>query len=227
METFAAAKELYQRRGLGERLGWGKAPAVLVVDFSNGFTDPSYPTGADVSSAIAETRRLLEVARQCRLPVLFTAIAYDDPDRDGGHWVRKIPALRALRTGTPAAEVDLRLGRRLSEPLIVKRFASAFFGTDLCSRLQFLRVDTLVVCGASTSGCIRATVIDAIQYGFYCIVPETAVADRAEAPHHANLFDIDAKYADVLPTEQVIAELRKQSLGSLAPASGLPPHPHA
>ncbi|MBX5452747.1 MAG: isochorismatase family protein [Acidobacteriia bacterium] len=227
METFEAAKELYQRRGLGERLGWGKAPAVLVVDFTNGFTDPSYPTGADVSSAIAETRRLLDIARERKLPILFTAIAYDDPDRDGGHWVRKIPALKALRMGTPAAEVDPRLERRLSEPLIVKRFASAFFGTDLCSRLQFMRVDTLVVCGASTSGCIRATVIDAIQYGFYCIVPETAVADRAEAPHHANLFDMQAKYADVLPTEQVIAELRKQSLATLASASGLPPHSRA
>jgi maleamate amidohydrolase len=209
VDEFAEARQLYAARGLGNRVGWGERPAVIVVDFTNGFTDPSYPVGADVSAALAETLRVLDAARAGRLPVFFTSIAYDDPERDGGHWMRKVPALKVLRSGTEAVEVDPRLQRRPSEPLIFKRFTSSFFGTDLASRLQFLRVDTLIVCGASTSGCIRATVVDGVQLGFRCIVPETAVADRADAPHRANLFDISAKYADVLPLNEVLAEIAK------------------
>jgi maleamate amidohydrolase len=222
MDEFGAARELYQARGLGSRVGWGDHSAVLVVDLTNGFTDPRYPVGADVSLAVAETRRVLNVARERRLPVIFTSIAYDDPDLEGGHWVRKIPALKVLRHGTPAVEVDGRLGRRPSEPLIVKRFTSSFFGTDLQALLQFLRVDTLVVCGASTSGCIRTTVADGIQLGFRCIVPETAVADRAEAPHRASLFDIDAKYGDVLPLDEVITELGKRPAGTAQAIAAAP-----
>lgn len=191
-------------------MGWGERPAVIVVDFSNGFTDPAYPVGADVSPAVAETCRVLDAGRAARLPVFFTSIAYDDPVRDGGHWVRKIPALNVLRSGTIAVEVDHRLQRRPSEPLVFKRFASAFFGTDLASRLQFLCVDTLIICGVTTSGCVRATVVDAVQLGFRCIVPETAVADRADAPHRANLFDINGKYGDVLPLDEVLAEIGRR-----------------
>lgn len=207
MDEFAAARQLYAARGLGSRVGWGERPAVIAVDMINGFTDPAYPIGADVSAAIAETCRVLDGARNARLPVFFTSIAYDDPVRDGGHWIRKIPALNVLRSGTQAVEVDHRLQRRPSEPLVVKRFASSFFGTDLASRLQFLRVDTLIVCGVTTSGCVRATVVDGLQLGFRCIVPEAAVADRAEAPHRANLFDMNGKYGDVLPLDEVLAEI--------------------
>jgi maleamate amidohydrolase len=209
LEDFSRAKALYEQKGLGSRVGWGSRPAVLVVDVTNAFTDPSSPGGADLSEVIDEINQLLDVARESRVPVIFTSIAYDDPDIEGGHWVRKIPALRVLRRGTPAVDVDSRLSRKPSEPLIFKCYTSSFFGTHLQTLLQNLGVDTLVVCGCSTSGCIRATACDAVQLGFRCIVPETAVGDRAEAPHRANLFDIDAKYADVMELPVVLEELQR------------------
>jgi maleamate amidohydrolase len=208
VQEFSDAKALYARKGLGSRVGWGERPALLVVDVTIGFSDPNSPVGADLSGVIGEINRLLDVARLRELPVIFTSIAYDDPDVEGGHWVRKIPALRVLRRGTPSVEVDPRLHRGPSEPVIYKCYTSAFFGTPLQALLQHLRVDTLVVCGCSTSGCIRATACDAVQFGFRCIVPETAVGDRAEAPHRANLFDIDSKYADVLPLPDVLEALQ-------------------
>lgn len=209
MEDFSDARALYAKKGLGGRIGWGARPAVIVVDVTNGFTDPGSPVGADLAEVIAETNRVLDVARKSGVPVIFTSIAYEDPDIEGGHWVRKIPALRVLRKGTPAVDVDVRLNRKPHEPVIYKCYTSSFFGTHLQALLQHLGVDTLVVCGTSTSGCIRATACDAVQLGFRCIVPETAVGDRAEAPHRANLFDIDSKYADVMPIRDVLEALQR------------------
>jgi maleamate amidohydrolase len=209
VEDFSDAKALYAKKGLGSRIGWGARPAVIVVDVTNGFTDPGSPVGADLAEVIAETNRVLDVARKSGVPVIFTSIAYEDPDIEGGHWVRKIPALRVLRKGTPAVDVDVRLNRKPHEPVIYKCYTSSFFGTHLQALLQHLGVDTLVVCGTSTSGCIRATACDAVQLGFRCIVPETAVGDRAEAPHRANLFDIDSKYADVMPIRDVLEALQR------------------
>jgi len=209
MEDFSDAKALYARKGLGSRTGWGTRPAIIVVDVTNGFTDPESPVGADLTEVIAETNRVLDVARKSGVPVIFTSIAYEDPDVEGGHWVRKIPALRVLRKGTTAVDVDARLNRKPSEPVIYKCYTSSFFGTHLQALLQHLSVDTVIVCGTSTSGCIRATACDAVQLGFRCIVPETAVGDRAEAPHRANLFDIDSKYADVMSLPEVLSELQR------------------
>lgn len=206
-DGYRAVRKLYETRGFAHRTGWGKRPAVLVVDLTNGFTDPASPLGADLSEVLSETNRLLAAARRYGVPVIFTSIAYDDPDLEGGHWVRKIPALRVLRVGTAAIDVDTRLERRATEPLIYKKFTSAFFGTHLQSMLQCQGIDTLVICGASTSGCIRATVADGIQYGFRCIVPQSAVGDRAEEPHRANLFDIDSKYGDVMALNDVLTAL--------------------
>lgn len=208
MQDFASVKSFYQTRGLAERVGWGTKPAILVVDLTKGFTDPDSPLGSDLGDVILETNRVIDAARASSMPVIFTSIAYDDPERDAGFWLKKIPSLAVLRSGTAEVEVDPRLERRADEPVIVKRFGSSFAGTDLQARLSFAGVDTLVLCGTSTSGCIRATAIDAIQHGFRCIVPESAVGDRAEAPHIANLFDIDAKYGDVVTTDEVIARLR-------------------
>jgi maleamate amidohydrolase len=208
-QEFSDAKALYERKGFSKRIGWGTRPAVLVVDVTNGFTDPESPVGADLTDVIAAINRVLELARTSGVPVIFTSIAYDDPDIEGGFWVKKIPALRVLRKGTPAVDVDPRLNRRPSEPVIYKCYTSSFFGTHLQTLLQHLGIDTLVVCGTSTSGCIRATACDAVQLGFRCIVPESAVGDRAEAPHKANLFDMDAKYADVMTVEDVLNELQR------------------
>jgi len=210
-QDFSDAKALYERKGFSKRVGWGARPAVLVVDVTNGFTDPESPVGADLSAVIDEINRVLEVARTSRVPVIFTSIAYENPEVEGGFWVKKIPALRVLRKGTAAVAVDARLDRRSSEPIIYKCYTSSFFGTHLQTLLQHLGIDTLVVCGTSTSGCIRATACDAVQLGFRCIVPETAVGDRADAPHRANLFDIDAKYADVMPMEEVLRELQQSA----------------
>jgi maleamate amidohydrolase len=207
MQDFDAARQLYETKGFAHRVGWGFRPAVLVIDLTNGFTDPASPVGADLSEVIGETKRLLAAARGYEVPVIFTSIAYHDPDLEGGYWVSKIPALRVLRHGTPAVEVDARLERRPHEAVIYKCFTSPFFGTHLQSMLQRLRVDTLLLCGTSTSGCVRAAAADAVQLGFRCIVPESAVGDRAEAPHRANLFDIDAKYGDMMSLDAVLAEL--------------------
>jgi maleamate amidohydrolase len=209
VEDFSDARALYARKGLGSRIGWGTWPAIIVVDMTNGFTDPTSPVGADLANVIDETNRVLAVARKLAVPVIFTSIAYEDPDVEGGHWVRKIPALRVLRKGTPTVDVDVRLNQKPGEPVIYKCYTSAFFGTHLQALLQHLRVDTLVVCGTSTSGCIRATACDAVQLGFRCIVPETAVGDRAHAPHRANLFDIDSKYADVMPIQDVLEGIQR------------------
>jgi maleamate amidohydrolase len=218
MSDYGEARGDYLRRGFARRIGWGARPAVLVVDLTSGFTDPTTPLGADLSDVIAATNRVLEVARLAAMPVIFTSIAYADPAVEGGHWVRKIPALETLKEGTPLVEVDSRLGRRSNEPVIIKRFASAFAGTSLHAMLQMLRVDTLVLCGTSTSGCIRASAVDAVQLGFRCIVPEEAVGDRARLPHEANLFDIDSKYGDVVSLAEAISTITR--LGSADAGDG-------
>jgi nicotinamidase-related amidase len=128
---------------------------------------------------------------------------------DAGVWFEKFPSLDNLREGNRDVELDGRLGRLPNERLVVKKYASAFFGTALASELIALGVDTLIVTGATTSGCVRATVVDALQNGFRAIVPEECVGDRAEAPHRSNLFDMGSKYADVMPVEEVLGKIRE------------------
>jgi maleamate amidohydrolase len=189
------------------RLQLGVRPAVLVVDFSLGFTDPSSPLGADLTAEVTATRRLLDAARARGIPVFFTTVAFGPGARDGGIWPQKIPTARTLALGSRWVELDPRLGRRPDEPLIVKKGPSAFFGTHLAALLVAARADTVVLCGATTSGCIRATAIDLIQYGCPALGPRVCVGDRARAPHEANLRDIDADYADVVAAEEAFAYL--------------------
>ncbi len=195
---------VYERAGIGHSIERGAHAAILVVDFSAGFTRPEYVTGADLSSQVLATARLLEAARGQSLPVFFTTVAYEPNLRDAGVWLQKIPGLSTLVYGTPQVELDDRLARRRDETLIVKKGASAFFGTNLAALLAAHGVDTLIVCGATTSGCVRASVVDAVQYGFPTLVPAECVGDRAVGPHEANLFDIQAKYADVVPLDDVL-----------------------
>jgi maleamate amidohydrolase len=196
-------QQIYERAGIGRRISRGDRPGILVVDFSAGFTQPGYATGADLSDEVAHTRRLLDTARARRHPVFFTTIAYEPSLRDGGVWLQKMPGMGTLVAGTPPVELDERLGRRADEPLIVKKGPSAFFGTNLAALLSADRVDTLIVCGATTSGCVRASVVDAVQCGFPTLIPRECVGDRAREPHEANLFDIDAKYGDVVSVDDV------------------------
>ncbi|MBS1886151.1 MAG: isochorismatase family protein [Actinobacteria bacterium] len=197
---------IYATAGWGQRVPRGRRPAVLVVDLSRGFTDERYPTGADLTSAVESTARLIGVARAAGAPTIFTTIAYEPADVEGeaSGWLRKAAGLAILRAGSPLAEIDPRLPREPTDPLVVKKGASAFFGTELAATLVSLGVDTLLICGATTSGCVRASAVDAAQYGFAVLVPEACVGDRASAPHEANLFDIDAKYGDVIGLDDAL-----------------------
>lgn len=198
-------RAVYERARLGQSVQTGQCPAVLVVDFSRGFTDPECAMGSDLSAEVQATKRLLDAAREKRLPVVFTTIGYEPNLKDGSLWLQKAPALAELQIGGRWVEIDPRLERREEETVILKKGASAFFGTNLASILVSQGVDTVILCGATTSGCIRATAIDLLQYGFPTLVPRECVGDRAQAPHEANLFDINAKYADVVSIEDTLA----------------------
>jgi maleamate amidohydrolase len=201
------ARAVYEKAGLGQAVTLGERPAVLVIDFSCGFTDPGCPLGSDLTPQVEATRRLLDAARERGLPVVFTTIAFEPSLKDGGLWMQKVPALGVLQLGGAWAAIDPRLDPRDDETVIVKKGASGFFGTNLASVLVTQGVDTVILCGATTSGCIRATAIDLLQYGWPTIVPRECVGDRAQAPHDANLFDIQAKYADVVSVDDALGYL--------------------
>lgn len=203
----SGAEKTYYRAGFGRSVRRGERPAILVVDFTLGFTDPIYPTAADMSAEIGATRQLLDLARSRSVPIAFTTIAYDEAHLDSLPWLRKAAGMRALRTGSRLVEIDPRLARQTSEPVITKLGASAFFGTPLAALLAAWRVDTVIVTGATTSGCVRASVVDAVQSGFDVLVPEACVADRTVDPHRANLFDINQKYGDVISLAEAIVYL--------------------
>ena len=212
------ARAVYEKARLGQAVTLGDRPAVLVVDFSCGFTEPESTLGSDLTPQVEATRRLLDVARERGLPVVFTTIAFEPSLKDGGLWLRKVPALGELQLGGHWVEIDPRLGAREDETVIVKKGASAFFGTNLASVLVTQGVDSIVLCGATTSGCVRATAIDLMQLGWPTIVPRECVGDRAQAPHEANLFDIQAKYADVVSLEDALSYLESVpgKVGTLA-----------
>jgi maleamate amidohydrolase len=201
--------ELFAERGFGRRSGAGERPALVVVDLVNGFTDPESPLHCDTDVAVAATARLLAAARERDLPVAFTTVEYDEAGaRVAAAFLAKVPSLRTLAPGTRWPLVDARIAPRPGEPVLQKLFASAFFGTPLAAMLAAHGIDTVVVCGASTSGCVRATVVDALQHGYRVVVPREAVADRASGPHDAALFDIDAKYGDVVGVDDALVLLR-------------------
>jgi len=194
---------VYAKAGFGQSVPRGRRPAVVVVDFSYGFTDPQYPTAADMSAQIAATRQLTDAARARRFPVIYTTISYQPGEVEMLSWLKKAAGMRALLKGSRLVEIDAATGIQASDPIIVKKGASAFFGTTLNALLTGAGVDTLVVTGATTSGCVRATVMDAVQSGFNVLVPADCCADRAEAPHLANLYDMQQKYADVVDARDV------------------------
>ena len=199
------ARRVYSEARLGQAVTLGERPAVLVVDFSCGFTDPACALGSDLTAEVEATRRLLDAARARGLPVIFTTIGYEPSLRDGGLWLQKVPSLGDLQVGGRWVEIDPRLEPREDETIVLKKGASAFFGTNLATILVSQHVDSVILCGATTSGCIRATAIDLLQYGFPTLVPRECVGDRAQAPHEANLFDIQAKYADVVSLEDALS----------------------
>jgi len=198
--------------GFGGRGGFGHHPALLVVDMTLGFTDPESPLGSDLDGPIEAIRKLLEAARRAEIPIIFTTVAYRESDKlTAGTFIDKVPALLTLEAGSRWAEIDPRIAPRETEPVLNKLFASGFFGTGLSSALTAAGIDTLIVTGATTSGCVRATVVDALQYGFRPVVPREAVGDRNPDAHEANLYDVDAKYADVVSVEETREYLEEVS----------------
>lgn len=202
---------IYQRAQLGHRLGFGKRPAVVVVDFQVGFTVPERsPLAGDLAAAVTATNQVIAAARKKNVPIIFTTVGYDPHHQDdAGLWPEKVPSLRLLALGSELVELDPRLDHKPEDLVIVKKYASGFFGTYLASTLTMKAVDTLIVTGCTTSGCVRATVMDALAHGFRPIVPLETVGDRAQEPHEANLFDIGAKYGDVVLLSEVLEYLEK------------------
>jgi maleamate amidohydrolase len=208
VEEYDRLRKEFQDKGFGRRVGFGQRPALLAVDFITGFTDLRSPLAGDLDTQLAATNALLEPARAAGIPVIFSTVAYDAELQEAGIWIRKIPANGTLVEGSEWVEVDKRLNQRPNETTLVKKYASCFFGTDLAARLVSRRVDTLIIAGCTTSGCVRATAVDACSYGFHTIVVEEAVGDRAALPHAASLFDIDAKYGDVVGLGEAVSYLQ-------------------
>jgi maleamate amidohydrolase len=206
-ENFDDARTIYSRSGIGGRVGLGERPAVIVVDLQYGFTEPASPLGGDLDAVVSATASLLEVARRRGLPVAFTAVAFQESQLNQLVWIRKMPGLKSLVAGTRPCQIDERVKPGPSEPVYDKQAASAFFGTSLVAFLVAANVDSLIVAGCVTSGCVRATVVDAVSWGYRTIVPAECVGDRASAPHDSNLFDMDSKYADVDALDRVIGAL--------------------
>jgi nicotinamidase-related amidase len=165
------------------------------------------PLGADLSRQIEVINALLEAAHEKNFPVIFTTIAYEETLEDTGIWLEKMSGLKTLKYGTDAVRLDPRLKYKKGDVILNKKYASAFFGTDLISRLNVHRADTVIVSGCTTSGCVRATVVDALQYGYRPIVVRDAVGDRSIASHNQSLFDMEQKYADVLNASELIARI--------------------
>jgi nicotinamidase-related amidase len=197
-----------QQRGFGNRVGFGSCPALLVVDFSRAFTDPTHSLGAEMGTTIEEANRLLDAAHAAGIPVHLSTIAYRDPATESGVWGEKIDGLRDLVLGSEAVAQDPRLAQAPSDHILVKRFASCFFGTTLAQDLVHDGVDTLIIAGCTTSGCVRASAVDACQHGLRTIVAREATIDRFEAAHRQSLTDIDVKYGDVLAVTEIVAFLR-------------------
>jgi nicotinamidase-related amidase len=203
-------REQYRRAGFGGRVGFGERPALLVIDMAGAWTHHDEQLGSDLSSALERIRTLLAVARRKGLPIYFTTMAYDPALRELGEVARrKLPHLEAMLRGSERVQLEASLERRATEPLIEKPRASAFRGTNLLSELISERVDTTIVVGCSTSGCIRATCESAFDFNFHAIVPREAVGDRSPSAHAASLFDIDMRLADVMPLAEVLGQLER------------------
>lgn len=200
-------EDVYQKQQFGQTVGLGRMPALLVVDFVNGFIDPDILGGGNISDAVAQTKPLLAFFRAARLPVVFTRIVYADDGADAGMWCRKVPRLRDLTESAMASQVVDALAPRDGELVIRKTQASAFFGTHLAAHLVAKGVDTIVLSGCTTSGCIRASAIDAMSMNYRVTVARDCVGDRALGPHEANLFDMGQKYADLLTGAEIAMHL--------------------
>lgn len=195
---------IYQQQGFANSIGIGEQPAVVTVDFTNGFNDPAHFGGGNIDAAIKRTVVLLARARELGWPIAHTRVVYADDGSDAGVFTWKVPALAKLTENNPLGQIVPELAPRAGEYIVRKTQASAFFGTEFLPWLVRHRVDTLFVTGCTTSGCVRATVLDAVANNFRPIVVSDCVGDRALGPHEANLFDMGQKYADIMSCDEVL-----------------------
>ena len=207
--TGVALEEDYAKAGFRGRLGFGARPALVIIDFALAYLEEGSPLYAGVEDTLASCERVLEASRAAGIPVVITRVEFHPGGVDGGVFYRKVAALSCFDRGNPLAELAPSLKPEPGDIVVTKQYPSAFFGTSLASTLTALGVDTVIVTGVSTSGCVRATALDACQYGFIPIVVRQAVGDRSEAVHEANLFDLDAKYADVVDESEVLEHLAR------------------
>lgn len=198
-------EEILRRSGFGHRIGFGKRPALLAIDMQVGFTNPEKsPLAGNLSSQIAAINEILPIVRKGRWPVIFTVVGYEpEGQADAGLWRLKAPTILNCTRDSELVELDPHIKSEPGDLHIVKQYPSAFFGTHLGSTLTAMGIDTLVVTGCTTSGCVRASVVDAMSHGFRPIIVIEGVGDRAQEPHDASLFDMDSKYGDVVSLEDV------------------------
>lgn len=189
-------------------LGFGRSPALILIDFVQAYFDENCPLFAGVDAELASALRIRDAARRADMPVIYTNVEYQDGGKDGGVFYRKVPALEAFVAGNPLGHWPEGLEPAADELVVTKQYPSAFFGTSLAATLTANGIDTLIITGLTTSGCIRATCIDTVSNGFIPIVVSDACGDRHSAPHEANLFDMNAKYADVVDEATVINHLK-------------------
>jgi len=197
----------YADAGFGQRVPRGSRPAVIVVDFTYGFSDTQYPTAADMRAQIAATKQITDLARDRGFPVIYTTISYHAGEVDNLAWLRKSTGMASLLEGSRLVEIDAATGIQPNDAIITKKGASAFFGTSLAALLTSQKIDTAIITGATTSGCVRASAVDAVQSGFNVLVPADCCADRAAPPHDAALYDIDQKYGDVVDKNDIMTYL--------------------
>lgn len=200
-------EDIYRKQTFGTAIGFGRSPALLIVDFVNGFTDPEILGGGNIQDAVEATAPLLDFFRATARPVIFTRIVYADDGSDAGIWCEKVPRLRELVEDAHSSQVVDELKPRPGEFVLRKTQASAFFGTHLSGVLVAKGIDSLVITGCTTSGCVRASVIDAMSHNFRPVVASDCVGDRALGPHEANLFDIRNKYADLHTAVEIVDAL--------------------
>ncbi|GAA3203211.1 isochorismatase family protein [Actinocorallia longicatena] len=200
-------EEDYAKAGFGGTLAFGRRPAVLVVDVALAYLEPDSPLYAGVEDAVAASATLVAAARESGVPVVFTRVEYQPGGADGGLFHRKVPALAAFEAGNPLGGFPADPAPLPGEVVVVKQYASAFFGTSLAATLTATGVDSLLICGLSTSGCVRATAVDALQHGFVPYVVEDACGDRDARPHEAALFDLRHKYGEVVPLGRALTLL--------------------
>lgn len=197
------------RRAYDNKVGFGQRPALVMIDFCQGYFDPDCDLYADVDNALASALRVREAAHAAKIPVILTNVSYHPSAIDGGRFFEKAAPLRYFIEGNPMAAFAKGLEPREEELVITKQYPSAFFGTSLASTLTAIGVDSVLLTGLTTSGCVRASCVDAMSHGFRTAVIAEACGDRHEAPHQANLFDMNAKYADVVSEEETIGFLQR------------------